>query len=142
MRTVIDTNVIIAALIRAGIVREILLGHPGAFLAPASCVEEAWEKREEWNRQGVGEDVIREALDLLAKRVLLVVPESEFQGKRAEAERMTPDPDDTSVIALALSLDAEGIWTFNRSDFGRPELLSRVRVLTTAEVKRLLEGSS
>jgi len=138
---IVDTNVIIATLIRAGIVRGILTGHPGTFATPASCLEESWETRGDWNRQGVPEDVIREALDLLARRVVIVVPDSEFQGRLAEAAGLIPDPDDAPVVALALAIDNEGIWTFNTRDFAPPRLLARVRVLTTGDVKRLLEGS-
>ena len=141
LKIVVDTNVIVAALIRAGIVREILLRHPGAFLTPATCMEEAWEKRGEWNRRAMDERTIREALDLLAKRVLVVVPRSALHAKEAEAARLIRDPDDVPVVALALSLANEGIWTFNTKDFAGRELVACVRVLTTGEVKSLLEGS-
>ncbi len=49
-----------------------------------------------------------------------------------------PDPDDVPVVALALAVDNEGIWTFNTKDFSDPRLLPRLRILGTAEVKSLL----
>jgi len=41
-----DTNVIVAALIQKGIVRELLLGHPDVFVTPEECIREVRENRE------------------------------------------------------------------------------------------------
>ena len=54
------------------------------------------------------------------------------------AERMIMDPDDVSFIALALSIENEGIWTFNTTDFMRVEVTELIDILTTKDVVRAI----
>jgi predicted nucleic acid-binding protein len=135
---VVDTNVIVAALIQRGIVRELVVDHPGAFLTPESCISEAWENREDWNRKKVPEVIVKEALDFLAEEFISVVPRSTYEAKEAEAAALIRDLDDVPVVSLALAVDNEGIWTFNTKDFATPLVTSRCRILGTAEVKAIL----
>jgi len=139
---VVDTNVMIAALIQAGIVRGLVLGNPDVFIAPEECVLEAWETRGDWNRRRVPDALIREALDLMTDRFVAVVTRPTHAEREPEARTLIRDPDDVPVVALALAVDNQGIWTFNTKDFSTPELLARVRVLGTGEVKALLKGST
>jgi len=122
----------------AGIVRELVLDHPGAFLTPEACIGEVWENREDWNRKKVPEASVKEALDFLTEEFVTVVPRSVYRGKEEEAATLIRDPDDVPVVALALAVENEGIWTFNTKDFSGPLLTSRCRVLTTSAVKSLL----
>jgi predicted nucleic acid-binding protein len=135
---VVDTNVLVAALIQRGIVRELLLDLPGAFLTPESCAAEVWEKRGDWNRRRVPDAVVREALDLLTEEFVIVVPRSSYAAMEREAAALIQDPDDVPVVALALSVDNEGIWTFNTRDFDTPPVRSRCRILSTSDVKAVL----
>jgi predicted nucleic acid-binding protein len=50
LNVIVDTNVIVAALIRRGVVRELVLAHPGVFLTPESCIREVWRIE----RTGIG----------------------------------------------------------------------------------------
>ena len=138
MTIIVDTNVIVAALIQAGIVRELVLDHPGAFLTPEACIGEVWENREDWNRKKVPEASVKEALDFLTEEFVTVVPRSVYRGKEEEAATLIRDPGDVPVVALALAVDNEGIWTFNTKDFSGPLLTSRCWILTTSGVKSLL----
>lgn len=135
---VVDTNVIVAALIQRGIVRELLLGHRDVFVTPEACIGEVWENRGEWNRGRVPDDLVRETLDLMTEQFVAVVPRPTSGAREREARALIRDPDDVPVVALALSIDNEGIWTFNTKDFSSPELLARVRILGPGEVKALL----
>lgn len=136
LNIVVDTNVIVAALIQQGIVRELVLGRPGIFMTPEACIREAWENREDWNRKKVPEALVKEALDFLTGEFVSVVPRSVYREKEAEAAGLIRDPDDGPVVALALAVDNEGIWTFNTKDFSDPRLWSRCRIPGTAEVSR------
>ena len=80
------------------------------------------------------------ALDLLTEEFVIVVPRSAYIGEEEEAATLIRDPDDVPVVALALAVDNEGVWTFNTKDFSDPRLLSRTRILSTAEVKSLLSA--
>ena len=141
LNIVIDTNVIVASLIRKGIVRELLVGHRGVFMTPESCIDEVWERRGAWNRRGVPDAEIAEALSWLTENIVAVMPRSVYRDREGEARALIADPDDVPVVALALSFDNDGTWTFNTKDFSRAELLARVRVLTTGDVRWLIEGS-
>ncbi len=54
-----------------------------------------------------------------------------------EAEKLTDDKDDAPIIALALSLDNEGIWTYNTKHFRQEIFGERIIVLSTKDVIRL-----
>ena len=140
LNIIVDTNVIVAALIQRGIVRELILRRPGVFMTAEACVREVWENRDDWNRKKVPETLVKEALDLLTDEFVSVVPRSAYKEKEDEAAGLIRDPDDVPVVALALAVDNEGIWTFNTKDFSEPRLLSRSRILGTAEVKSLLSA--
>ena len=141
LNIVVDTNVIVASLIRKGIVRELLVGHRGVFMTPESCIDEVWERRGAWNRRGVPDAEIAEALSWLTENIVAVMPRSVYRDREGEAKALIADPDDVPVVALALRFDNDGIWTFHTKDFSGAELLARVRVLTTGEVRWFLEGS-
>jgi len=140
LNIIVDTNVIVAALIQRGIVRELILRRPGVFMTAEACVREVWENRDDLNRKKVPETLVKEALDLLTDEFVSVVPRSAYKEKEDEAAGLIRDPDDVPVVALALAVDNEGIWTFNTKDFSEPRLLSRSRILGTAEVKSLLSA--
>ncbi len=142
MRVILDTNVLVAALVARGIVRDLVIGNPGVFAIPDACMDEVWESRAAWNRRAAPDPELREDLDWFADCVVEVVPRESYRDREEEASRLTPDADDVPVVALALAVENDGIWTFNTRDFGRRELLARVRVLTTADVRWLLESSS
>ena len=137
---VVDTNVLVAALIQRGIVRELVLRHPGAFMTSEACIAEIWEHRREWNRRGLPDGVLKESVDALTLDLISVVPRSAYAHAEAKATSLTPDPDDAPIVALALAVDNEGVWTFNTKDFSDPRLASRTRVLTTSDVQRILSG--
>ena len=126
MNIIIDTNVIVAALIQRGIVRELVVGRPGVFMTPEACVREVWENRGDWNRKKVPEALVKEALDFLTDEFVTVVPRSAYREAEKEAATLIHDPDDVPVVALALAVDNEGIWTFNTKDFFRSRSVVQV----------------
>jgi len=135
---VVDANVMVAALIQHGIVRELILGHPGAFLTPETCLTEVWENRSDWNRREVPDDQVRRAIDALTADFITVLPRSTYRDMETEASTLISDPDDVPVVALALAIDNQGVWTFNTRDFLTPRLQTRIRVLGTTDVKGIL----
>ena len=50
MTVIIDTNVLIAMLIKKGIFRELIINNPGEFITPDWCFEELWKHRKVWNK--------------------------------------------------------------------------------------------
>lgn len=135
---VVDTNVLIAALIVHGAVREVILRHPASFLTPQACLDELWEHTEVWNRRHATMRILRQAVAALCEDYVAVIPRSVYRGKEPEARLLIDDPDDVPVVSLALAVDNEGIWTFNTRDFRTPRLTARLRVLTTGEIDSVL----
>ena len=70
----------------------------------------------------------------LSKKELLeyvtVVPLDEFKDSWAEAEQISPDPDDVEYLAVALSLGC-AIWS---KDSDLKEKQSRVNVFSTSDL--------
>ncbi len=84
------------------------------------------------------EEFLRTTLDLMADDFLIVVSRDVYAGKVNEATPLTDDPDDVPVVALALTVDNLGIWTFNTKDFSKPALTSRIAILRTSDVVTLV----
>ncbi|HBB86830.1 MAG TPA: putative toxin-antitoxin system toxin component, PIN family [Blastocatellia bacterium] len=104
MKIVLDTNVIIAALIARGVCHELLehcvLRH--TLLTSDFILDETKEKLTE--KFGYPEDLADEAVALLRSRMRVVTP--------AELERkVCRDPDDDNVLALAVSGECDCIIT-------------------------------
>lgn len=136
---IIDTNVFIAMQIRPGIVRKIIIDNHERFIAPEFMFEEAWENRSYWNSNNISDDELRRLLersyDYIGK-----IPREIYEENIEEAKGLIRDPDDVHFIALALSVENEGIWTFNTRDFMRSEILDIIRILTTGDVVRSIYG--
>ncbi len=70
---------------------------------------------------------------------LFVMPVSQevYNSYISEAAELTDDKDDSPVIALALAVDNEGIWTYNIKHFRQEIFGERIRVLSTGDVIEL-----
>ena len=136
MILVADTNVIISALIRDSLTRSVLL-HPFLDLfIPEFLVDELELHRQEIIRKsGLTEAAYEKLLNAFMTR-LNVVEKKEFADSYVEALGVMRgiDEDDAEFLALALVIDADGIWTNDRHFLKQ----TRIRVWTTAELANLL----
>ncbi len=57
-----------------------------------------------------------------------------YGDKKKEAEALIDDQDDWPFLALALTVENEGIWTYNTKDFDQEKIKARVKVLGTRDV--------
>ncbi len=124
MNLVADASALVGELLRAR--GRALLRHPDTDWF--TTLEVAGEVRHELHKrlrfmvergQLAGDHVAvleREALDLFNSSVSLVVPEVYVAARLAARERIR-DPQDWSVVALALVMEA-GIWAEDRDFFG------------------------
>ena len=136
MQLVLDTNILLAALIRSSNTRLILL-HPSFrfFLHEHALQELAKHKNLVVQKSGISGDRLELLLDMLLEQVT-IVPAELCEPSLAEARRiMDPiDPHDAPFLALALSFQNDGLWTQDR-DFGRQQI---VRIWKTEDLLRLL----
>ncbi len=135
MKLVLDTNILIAALIRKGVTRE-LLSHPDMeYLVPEHGLEEVKDNQEEiCNKSGLSRTEVEVLLAELITQVT-IIPISEITHLEEAKKIMEPiHPEDAIFLALALSTHNEGIWS-NDKHFQRQK---KVRVWTTEELIREL----
>ena len=142
LKVVVDTNKVIAALLREGRVRRVLL-HPGLeLLLPEYVLEEIKEHREE-----IVQKVPEEALDLLLEklyrkiRVVSVKEVSERTLQQALKIAGGFDPDDYPFIAVSLRFDAP-IWTNDKNLIKHGLESKEYTAIDTWAVEKLLEGKN
>ena len=132
MRLVLDTNVILKALIRDSVVRGILLGSSHEFLVPEYAIEET--KRHLGmvaDKSGLTKEEIGSVLELLLANAA-VIPADMVASKLKEAEAVMGkvDAGDVPFVAASMSVSCDGIW----SDDRHLRRQDKVRVWTTKEV--------
>jgi len=135
MTVILDSNVLIAALIKPGIVREIVIADPGEWLIPEAIFEEVWEHRDAWNRNKLPESALHAILATLSENFVNIVSERVYRECASVARSVVSDVEDWPLVALALSVDNEGIWTFNERHLEKAKKQG-IKLLKTADVAR------
>ena len=131
---IIDTNVLLAFLLTNGITRRIISENPDVFITPEYCFEELWEHRERWNKKNLSDNELQEIVnDVKAVFVMPITPDV-YMERIPEADLLIEDRDDSPIVALALSVDNEGVWTYNTKHFKQEFFGERLRVLSTKDV--------
>ena len=134
---IIDTNVLLAFLLTDGITRRIIAENHHVFMSPEHCFEELWEHRSRWNKNKLQDSELLEIVDDVKRLFVMPVSQDVYDQYITTAEKLTDDKDDAPVIALALSVDNEGIWTHNVKHFRQRRFGERIRVLSTKDVLEL-----
>lgn len=117
MSLVLDTNILIAALIKDSITRRIPLLPDLEFLLPAFALDELARHRAKIVRAArLKGDEIDLLLTLLLKSVA-VVPFERSAHFLPDADALigAADPDDVPFVALALAEEHDGIWSNDRA---------------------------
>ena len=136
LRLIVDTNRIIAALLRDSYSRKILSSGRFEFLVPKLVYHEITANKQDLlSKSELSEERFNAALSSLMSRTT-VVDEQDYFLKLPEAMQIMGkiDPKDATFIALALSIPNNGIWTEDRH-FEKQDV---VRVWKTAELLGLI----
>lgn len=136
MKLVIDTNEIIAALLKAGVTRRILFDRRLSFLTPEYSLEELERHIGELSsRSGISEEELRLSANIIFEKIE-IVPSSEYVDKIPEADRVmgSIDKGDVPFIALALAVPNDGVWSHD-PHFQKQKA---VRVWSTKDLMRYL----
>lgn len=137
MKLVVDTNVLLSALIADSVTRTLLGAIEDTLVAPVELKRELSQHSElVLEKSGLSEPEIEELTSRLFDH-LEFVPDSELEAYRAEAvdELADVDPDDVIFLAAALAVDG-GIWTDDRH-LRNQDL---VPVVTTGDVVRAFKA--
>jgi predicted nucleic acid-binding protein len=134
MRLVVDTNVLFSFFTRESVTRRLLtnfeLVEP---VTPSFCIEELNEHKELIRAKSkLSDREFEEVLDDLLIFVKVFSP-SEYRTFLSAAKRISPDPDDIELFAVALKLGCP-IWS-NEKAFKNQ---SEVRVYSTVELISLV----
>jgi len=113
MKLIIDTNVIFSGLIRNSTTRTILLSPFFEFYIPDFYdIEFKKYKSLILEKFGGSEKELQDVIDILHEKIMIVI-EEEYLENMARAQEIIGDidPKDSPFIALALSIENDGIWT-------------------------------
>lgn len=135
MQLVVDTNVVVSALLRAGETRKLLLSHRFDVFSPEYVRFEIQKHRPEFiKKMGSNDHDFEEALGLVFEPIT-VIPLEEYAPFKLRAEKLArADLDDWPFLALALKLNCE-IW----SNDMHLKKQSDIRVFSTSELRNSKE---
>jgi len=112
MRLVLDTNILISALIRESITRKILVMSGIEFLVPEFTFEEIDKHKKQILKKSKLNASQFDFLMMSLKENLTIIPKYEIRKIKQAKEIMDKiDPNDTVFISLALSTFNDGIWS-------------------------------
>lgn len=135
MRLVLDTNILISALIIESFTRNILVMSGIEFLVPEFTFEEINKHKNEILRKSKLSEQQFNLLMATLKENLIIVPKYEIRRIKEAKEIMDNiDSNDTVFVALALSTINDGIW----SDDVHFKKQNVVKVWNTKELIKLL----
>ena len=137
MKIVIDTNILISALIRNSVTRKLITKSGWEFYYPEMSLHEIRNyKGMILEKSGMAETEYTDLFNKLLSYIKLV-PDRwvNLKLEEAKAELDNIDPDDAVFLAAALSLENSMIWS-NDADFDRQD---KVEVLKTKDVISLLK---
>jgi predicted nucleic acid-binding protein len=140
MKLIIDTNILISSLLKDSKTREILLNESFDFYLPEIVLSEINKYLPYISQKSkLGEDEIKRLLNTLLENIYLV-PVFEYEEELNAGKEIMKDIDekDTQFMALALSIENDGIWT-NDKHFDRQ---NKIQVYKTIDILNRLEKHS
>ena len=111
MKLVIDTNNIIAALIKKGISRRIIFSPAINFITPEYTLQEI-SKYENLicKKAKINEDEFQRLLNFIFEYIT-IIPKEDYEDFFNQSKTLIDDIDDLPFIALYLASKADGIWS-------------------------------
>ena len=140
MKFIIDTNILISILLKDSKTREILLNESFNFYIPEIILSEV-NKYLPYiiQKSELTEEELKELLNTLLENLILV-PIDEYEKKMDKGMEIIGniDENDSQFIALALSIENDGIWS-NDKHFKKQK---EIKVYKTIDILNLLEELS
>jgi len=136
LKLIVDTNILLKALIKDSKTRAILLNPNHQFHLPEYAIEEVMEHMALLvEKTGLPEEEIKLALNILLTNIQ-IIPSEEVSEKWGEAKEVmgTVDEGDIPFLAASLAIACDGIWSDDK-DLKRQE---RVKVWNTREIVQLI----
>ena len=140
MRLVIDTSILISALLKDSVTRQILLFSSIDFLLPEYAFEEIEKHKDNVSiRSGLSRGEIEIVLSLIIENIT-IIPASKLKPYMEKAHKIigSIDPFDVPFVALALSIDNDGIWS-NDKHFKN---LKGIKIWKTSDIFNYLKSQT
>ena len=136
MELIVDANVLMSALISTeGKTYDLILNGTIKLFSPEFLLEEVEEhKKEILSKSGLSDSDFELFLSLISSQIEFI-PHTEFKKYASEAEKITPDIDDSDYFALALKL-RWGIWSNDK----KLKQQNKVKVYSTTEIISLIQS--
>ena len=136
MEVVIDANIFVAALLKKGATRKLLLNDELVLYAPEYVIEELYDHLQEFETKS---HLSRISLEELVKVLIIeskmnIIPKDELRPFIKKADEITPDPDDVMYFAAALKQNI-GIWS-NDKEMKKQKVIN---VYSTNDLVKLYE---
>ena len=110
MKIAVDTNRVIAALVKDSTTRNILFDRNFEFVTPDYTITEIQEHKEELkDKTNLNDDEFDILLALLFENIT-IIPKSDYEAYLNECKNNISDSDDVPVLAVAIATKAEAIW--------------------------------
>ncbi len=138
MKLIVDTNRVIAALVKNNLSRIIILFSDIELVSPEFVLDEIIKYKEEIiSKAGIDDEEFNSIFSILFKSIKLI-SQPEYSNSIAEASELISDIDkkDVPFIALALAIENDGIW----SDDKHLEKQSKIKIWKTMEILDFLQS--
>ncbi len=133
MELIVDTNIIVAAILKRGLTRNLLFNSNLYLYAPENLYFEITKhEREFMQRMGIKKKEFEDVLLVLGNS-LEILPLVSFEGRKKDALNLAPDRDDWPYFAVAM-LKGCPVWSNDK----RLKQQKKVKVLSTEELYKLL----
>jgi len=137
MTLILDTSIIISALIRNSVVRKILLFPTFNFLIPEFALEEIRRHKSKICKlSGINEDELDILISLIIQNIN-IISSNKIMPYYDKAIKIIGEIDmaDVPFVALALAVKNDGIWTNDR-DFDH---IKEIKIWKTSELLKYLK---
>jgi predicted nucleic acid-binding protein len=132
MPIVLDTNILVSALLKDSVTRKLIIEHESRFLFPEVIFEEIREHKQELLRKsGMDEEDFNTLLEMLMDK-MTVVSSKELKPFYADAYELVKDidPDDALFFACVLAHPGSALWSNDKM----LKRQNKVKVMNTAEM--------
>jgi len=110
MKITVDTNRVIAALVKDSTTRKIIFNGNFEFVTPDCTIAEIQEHKEELKvKTNLNDDEFNILLALVFENIA-IIPKSDYKSYLDECKNDISDEDDIPVLAVAIATKAEAIW--------------------------------
>lgn len=139
MEVIIDANIFVAALLKKGVTRKLLLNDELVLYTPEYVIEELFDHLQEFETKS---HLSRISLEELVKVLIIeskmnIIPKDELRPFIKKADEITLDPDDVMYFAAALKQNV-GIWSNDKA----LQQQKTVKVYSTNDLIKFLENTT